>query len=116
VNPVEGYHYHASVGCAEKEPPINGHSGLMAYALDGYSCYGMLGVDANEPTDLQFVAAIMKTIAATTTTRPAPPRTCSSAVLPANKAAFNDCPQAFHCSVITSSPGCNPGSRSRGPH
>lgn len=52
VNPVEGYHYHASTGCAQQTFDSDGHAGLMAYALDGYGIYGMLDVDGNEATDL----------------------------------------------------------------
>lgn len=52
VNPVEGYHYHASVGCAQQAFEADGHAGLMAYALDGYGIYGMLDIDGNETADL----------------------------------------------------------------
>ena len=52
VNPAEGYHYHASVGCAEQSFDDDGHSGLMGYVLDGYGIYGMLDGEGNEPTDL----------------------------------------------------------------
>ena len=52
VNPVEGYHYHASVGCAQQAFETDGHAGLMAYALDGYGIYGMLDSDGSEATDL----------------------------------------------------------------
>ncbi|MEQ9462650.1 MAG: YHYH protein [Haliea sp.] len=52
VNPVEGYHYHASVGCAERGYDDDGHSGVMAYALDGYAIYGMSYADGSEPDDL----------------------------------------------------------------
>ncbi len=52
VNPHEGYHYHASVGCAEQDFQSDGHAGLMAYAMDGYGIYGMRDIEGNEPTDL----------------------------------------------------------------
>ena len=52
VNPIDGYHYHASLGCAQKDFESDGHAGLMAVALDGYGIYGMLDSDGNEAVDL----------------------------------------------------------------
>lgn len=52
VNPVEGYHYHAAIGCAQKESQGDGHPGLMGYVMDGYAIYGALDSDVNEPAGL----------------------------------------------------------------
>ncbi|MDO6567625.1 YHYH protein [Alteromonas sp. 1_MG-2023] len=52
VNPAEGYHYHASLGCSEVVTTIDDHANLMGYALDGYGIYGMLNADGEEDYDL----------------------------------------------------------------
>lgn len=52
VNPIEGYHYHASLSCAQQDFDSDGHSGLMAYAMDGYGIYGITDSAGNESTDL----------------------------------------------------------------
>ncbi|MBQ4830541.1 YHYH protein [Alteromonas sp. MMG017] len=52
VNPAEGYHYHASLGCSEVVTSIDEHANLMGYALDGYGIYGMLNANGEEDYDL----------------------------------------------------------------
>ena len=52
VNPVEGYHYHATTGCAESVPQDDGHAAMMGYAMDGYAILGTLNADGTEPSDL----------------------------------------------------------------
>ncbi len=48
INPVAGYHYHASTGCTEVGKQADGHAALIGYAMDGYGIYGMLDTEGNE--------------------------------------------------------------------
>eukprot|EP01093_Parvamoeba_rugata_P018636 TRINITY_DN7_c0_g1_i11.p2 TRINITY_DN7_c0_g1~~TRINITY_DN7_c0_g1_i11.p2 ORF type:complete len:334 (-),score=67.67 TRINITY_DN7_c0_g1_i11:432-1433(-) len=52
VNPAEGYHYHASLGCSEVITSVDEHANLMGYALDGFGIYGMLNANGEEDYDL----------------------------------------------------------------
>lgn len=52
VNPFEGYHYHAATGCSEGTVELDGHAGLIGYALDGYRIYGMTDIYGEEDYDL----------------------------------------------------------------
>lgn len=52
INPAEGYHYHAAVGCTETESEADGHAAMIGYALDGYAIYAMSNDQGEEPDDL----------------------------------------------------------------
>lgn len=52
INPAEGYHYHAATGCTSTVNSTDGHSALVAYALDGYGIYALQDFGGAEPTDL----------------------------------------------------------------
>ncbi|MFT2090769.1 YHYH protein [Paraglaciecola sp. 2405UD69-4] len=56
VNPAAGYHYHgANQGdgdCPAIEFEVDGHAGMIGYAMDGFAIYGMLDENGDEPTDL----------------------------------------------------------------
>ena len=52
VNPNEGYHYHAALGCSDVVTSIDGHANLLGYALDGYGIYAMLNSSGEEDYDL----------------------------------------------------------------
>lgn len=52
VNPNEGYHYHAALGCSDVVTSIDGHANLLGYALDGYGIYAMLNSAGEEDYDL----------------------------------------------------------------
>ncbi|MEP0355048.1 MAG: YHYH protein [Paraglaciecola sp.] len=56
VNPAAGYHYHgANQGdgdCPAIEFEVDGHAGMIGYAMDGFAIYGMLDENGEEPTDL----------------------------------------------------------------
>ncbi|MEP1868922.1 MAG: YHYH protein [Paraglaciecola sp.] len=56
VNPVAGYHYHgANHGdgdCPAIAFEVDGHAGMIGYAMDGFAIYGMLDENGDEATDL----------------------------------------------------------------
>lgn len=52
INPFEGYHYHAATGCSSSVTNNDGHSALIAYALDGYAIYALTDPSGAEPTGL----------------------------------------------------------------
>jgi len=52
VNPNEGYHYHAALGCSDVITSIDDHANLLGYALDGYGVYAMLNANGEEDYDL----------------------------------------------------------------
>ncbi|MBK6488462.1 MAG: YHYH protein [Gemmatimonadetes bacterium] len=52
INPVEGYHYHAAMGCAGTAASTDGHAALIGYALDGFGIYAMLDAAGAESTGL----------------------------------------------------------------
>ena len=52
VNPIEGYHYHAALGCSEVISTVDGHANILGYALDGYGIYAMLNSTGEEDFDL----------------------------------------------------------------
>ena len=52
INPVEGYHYHAALGCSDVITSVDGHANLIGYALDGYGIYAMLNSTGEEDYDL----------------------------------------------------------------
>ncbi|MFZ8200369.1 YHYH protein [Alteromonas portus] len=52
VNPAEGYHYHAALGCSDVISSLDGHANILGYALDGYGIYAMLNSEGEEDFDL----------------------------------------------------------------
>ncbi|MDO6748441.1 YHYH protein [Gilvimarinus sp. 1_MG-2023] len=52
INPAEGYHYHAAIGCAQSEPESDGHAAMIGVALDGYGIYAMTDDLGLEPEGL----------------------------------------------------------------
>lgn len=52
INPAEGYHYHAALGCSNIITTLDGHANLLGYALDGYGIYAMLNSEGEEDYDL----------------------------------------------------------------
>ena len=49
---MEGYHYHAALGCSDVITSVDGHANLIGYALDGYGIYAMLNSTGEEDYDL----------------------------------------------------------------
>ena len=50
---MEGYHYHAALGCSDVITSVDGHANLIGYALDGYGIYAMLNSTGEEDYDLE---------------------------------------------------------------
>lgn len=52
INPVEGYHYHAAMGCTSSVASSDAHSALIGYALDGYAIFALADAAGAEPSGL----------------------------------------------------------------
>lgn len=53
INVHQGYHYHASTGCTDKDDGSHdGHAPLVGYAADGYPIYALKNADGSIEEDL----------------------------------------------------------------
>lgn len=52
INEHQGYHYHSSTGCTDKDISEDGYAPLIGYASDGYAIYAMRDSAGNEAENL----------------------------------------------------------------
>lgn len=52
INEHQGYHYHSSTGCTDKDISADGYAPLIGYASDGYAIYALEDVAGNEAENL----------------------------------------------------------------